>query len=73
MSYEGYRELKCGCGNIDGVDCNSSDPRSCRKCGGRFVLIRSIDSTNGHDVGSWREVEYRPRFKDYVAISNRRA
>lgn len=67
MSYEGYREYKCSNGHIDAANVYDREPIACRTCGERYVRIRSVDQTNGHDVLPWRDVEYRPRFKDYVA------
>lgn len=67
MSYEGYTEYKCPSGHLDAADVYDRQPGACRKCGERFIKRRSIDQTNGHDVLPWRKIEYRPRFKDYVA------
>jgi hypothetical protein len=67
VSYEGYREYKCRCGNVDCADVYDRQPPVCTSCGTPFYRIRSIDETNGRDVGEWRPVEYRSRFKDYVA------
>ena len=67
MSYEGYSEFKCPNGHIDVADVYGPQPKACRVCGERFTRIRAIDETNGRDVLPWRDVEYRPRFKDYVA------
>jgi len=69
MSYEGYREYKCACGNVDTCDAYD-DLVVCSSCGGHFYAIRSIDQTNDIFVGPWREVEYRQRFKDYVGRGN---
>ncbi len=67
MSYEGYTEWRCKCGAVEGADVYSKQPIACATCGERFISRRSVDSTNGHHVGRWRNIEYRPRFKDYVA------
>ena len=67
MSYEGYYEYKCRCGHIDRADAYETQPTECTGCGTPFYQTRSIDLTNGRDVYPWRDVEYRKRFKDYVA------
>lgn len=67
MSYEGYREHLCPNGHKGACDAYDRDPIACPECGERWIKIRSVDQTNGRDVGKWREVEFRPRFKDYVA------
>lgn len=66
MSYEGYREYECACGSVDAADVYADEPKACRQCGGRWVRIRSIDQTNGHEELPWRDVEYRAEFNDYV-------
>ena len=66
MSFEGYNEFRCGNGHTDAADVYEKQPTACRECGERWVKKRMIDCTNGRHAGKWREVEYRPRFKDYV-------
>jgi len=66
MSYEGYTEYKCRHGHTGAADVYMKQPIICYECGEHWVKVRSIDQTNGHDVGPWRDVEFRPRFKDYV-------
>lgn len=66
MSFEGYNEYRCGCGNIDAANVYDNAPTKCGKCGNSYSRIRQIDCTNGKHVGQWRDVEYRPKFKDYV-------
>lgn len=68
MSYEGYVEWKCICGEVDTSDAYDKQPTRCPSCGSRFERCRSIDQTNGHEAGPWRDVKYRDRFDDYIAV-----
>ena len=58
MSYEGYNQYKCKCGNVDTADVYENQPTKCSKCGDRYHKIRSVDCTNDKFVGKWRKVKW---------------
>lgn len=54
MSYEGYIEYKCACGNSDAADAYDDQPTKCQ-CGQPFVALRHVDCTNAEeDRGDWQ-------------------
>jgi hypothetical protein len=59
MSYEGYDEYKCRCGNKDQVDCYEKPLTQCSACGERYYKIRSVDTTNDIYKGPWRKVVWQ--------------
>ncbi len=58
MSYEGYDQYKCKCGNVDTADVYEVKPTKCSECGSRYHKIRSVGCVNEKFVGGWRKVEW---------------
>lgn len=53
MSYEGYTEYRCACGEITSADVYDSRPSACR-CGKPFCEKREVDQTNDPtEYGEW--------------------
>lgn len=66
MSYEGYTEYRCECGEITSADVYDSQPTACR-CDKKFTHSREVDETNNPTFyGEWTPIRVASKTSLYT-------